>query len=66
MNSYHSTARHAPSSRLAEMLDAIKAEFDNVLAQEASAYKNYKDEYEHKSEQPSLDPARGVYPLASC
>lgn len=31
------------------MLDAIKAEFENV-SQEVSAYKNYKDDYEHKSE----------------
>jgi glucose repression regulatory protein TUP1 len=35
-------------SRLAELLDAVKAEFENVT-QEASAYKNYKDDYEHKS-----------------
>lgn len=48
MNSYHTAARHPSASRLAEMLDAIKAEFDNV-SQEASAYKNYKDDYEHKS-----------------
>lgn len=49
MNSYHSAARHPSSNRLSEMLDAIKAEFDNV-SQEASAYKNYKDDYEHKSQ----------------
>lgn len=31
------------------MLDAIKVEFDNV-SQEATTYKSYKDDYEHKSE----------------
>lgn len=48
MNSYHAGARHPPSSRLSEMLEAVKAEFENVT-QEASAYKTYKDDYEHKS-----------------
>lgn len=53
MNSYHSGSRHPSSGRLVEMLDAIKVEFDNVT-QEASAYKNYKDDYEHKSRSPRL------------
>ena len=48
MNTYHAAARHPPSNRLAGMLEAVKAEFENVT-QEASAYKTYKDDYEHKS-----------------
>lgn len=36
------------SNRLMELLDAIKAEYDQ-LAQEVAVCKNQRDEYEHKS-----------------
>jgi len=36
------------NSRLIELLDAVKSEFDNVT-QEAGMFKMHKDEYEHKS-----------------
>lgn len=38
----------APQNRLLELLDAVKAEFDQ-LAQEAVLCKTQRDEYEHKS-----------------
>jgi hypothetical protein len=37
-------------SRIAELLDAIKGEFDQ-LTQEAITSRSQRDEYEHKSEQ---------------
>lgn len=49
MNSYHSGARHTTSNRVAEMLDATKAEFENILAQEAAAYSSYKEDHDKKS-----------------
>lgn len=35
------------SSRLGELLDAVRSEFDNI-AQEVMAFRNHKDDYEHK------------------
>ncbi|KAG4304097.1 hypothetical protein PORY_002461 [Pneumocystis oryctolagi] len=35
------------SGRLAELLEAVRNEFDNI-AQEAMAFRNHKDDYEHK------------------
>jgi glucose repression regulatory protein TUP1 len=39
----------APPNRLGELLDAVKAEYEQ-LQQEVIACKNQRDEYEHKSE----------------
>lgn len=61
MNSYHASGRHPTSNRFHEMLEAVKVEYDN-LASEVSAYKSYKEDYEHKSESivsvPPACPAR--------
>lgn len=38
------------SSRLVELLDTVKNEYDQ-LAQEVMAFKNQRDEYEHKGKQ---------------
>ncbi|EMR10429.1 hypothetical protein PNEG_01145 [Pneumocystis murina B123] len=44
---HRSTGPSVVSNRLAELLEAVRNEFDNI-AQEAMAFRNHKDDYEHK------------------
>jgi glucose repression regulatory protein TUP1 len=42
------------ANRLVELLDTVKNEYDQ-LAQEVMAFKNQRDEYEHKGKKTSMD-----------
>lgn len=46
---HRSVGLSSASSRLAELLEAVRNEFDTI-AQEAMAFRNHKDDYEHKGE----------------